>query len=1145
MLRPKSISYKGYLLITIAAFVLLGLVVSPPEPAFATIPPQGACDVTLTSGQNIQAVVDLGGPKTICLQGTFKQSVIIGPEDTASGYITIQGVSPGGIMDGQNGVGTPDLGTSYSSGMDAFELLPGVSNVTIRDLEIKDYKDPLEGTGTGNAIQAWGPYAPGPATSNVNVWSNNMHGFSWNGILVGNSGTGLHSNWSVEGNTIVPCWIGIELTNTNDSIVEDNTVSGGGCFTPPDDWVIGIMLQARNIAAEGGSGSLTMSNVSVQDNTIVALGPATLEYGIYLFSWANGGPTATLSNIKVGGSGNQLENNTKYGIVLYGAEQGTVDGVNIMDNDILNNDTGIRLAGTSTNVTANLNNISGNTTWGARNTAAAELNAELNWWGSSTGPTHSGNPGGTGDAVNDNVDYHPWLVVWPLTFYWKDYNGEDPGGYMPDIDQNQDFDKVIVRTEETGAGVSFSGTWSVYNNQQNASGGTLKYSNDLQTPASCTFTFNGTSISWIGFKQYNMGISEVWIDGQLDTTVDLYTVGSLWKQVLYTNNNLSHGQHTITIKPTNQKNPLSTGLYTGVDAFDVDNKEQEYCAPVAEANSLWWLDKKDPTLEIFIDPSSGTGYAGGDINQDGNSDVLDLVQELAIMMNTNVGHTGTTVEDEQTGIDAFLAKYQLGNKLYEHTVYDPEFSYIEEEVERSQDVKLDLGFWNILACDGGPGNGFITWQRVGGHAVSVAGVDSQNSLFAISDPDNDAAESGGLGVIRPVPNGHPLHPNDTSIHNIEANASHDIYTVVPSASPGGIWALKNYPGKVNFPIQEWGQPTPMPWPPYFYPCEESMIITEIEAAVIVSPIICGNSVIDPGETCDPPGGQLPPNGNPCRQTCTYCGDSIVNNGEQCDDGNGTNNDGCTNNCTLPVCGDSIVQPQLGEQCDDGNNNNGDGCSSTCKWEPDISANPPIWNFGDVTVGNSSTKTFAVSNVGLGDLHITAITVTGANFSKQNDLCSSKTIASGGSCTVDVKFSPMSLGYKSATLSIPSNDPDENPLNVPLSGTGDVGPAQCLLSPDSDSVPRGGTLGFQITLMNTTNQIQSFKFATKATLPNGSKTRYLIKPTPFTLNPYQTRHFHRSQFIPNNAPLGTYTYNGYIGLPGMINYECWFVFEVTQ
>jgi len=436
-----------------------------------------------------------------------------------------------------------------------------------------------------------------------------------------------------------------------------------------------------------------------------------------------------------------------------------------------------------------------------------------------------------------------------LTLYWKDYNAEDIGGYMPDIDQNQDFNKVIVRHEQDDPNITYTGQWTLYNNVPGASGGSIICSNDTVTPGSASFTFNGTSIRWIEARYTNRGKSEVWIDAQLMATVDAY--GPLqWQQVLYSNDSLAPGQHTIEIKITGQHNPQSSDYYLCIDAFDVDDVEHEYCVPVAEANSLWWLDKKDPTLEIFADPSSGTGYIGGDINHDGSADILDLVQEMATMMNTNVVHTGTTVEDEQTGIDAFLAKYQLGSKLYEHTVYDPEFSYIEEEVERSQDVKLDLGFWKILACDGGPGTGTILWQRVGGHAATVAGVDSQNSLFAISDPDNDAAESGGLGVIRPVPNGHPLHPNDTSIHNIEANASHDIYTVVPSASPGGIWALKNYPGKVNFPTQEWGQPMSTPWPPYFYPCEESMIITEIEAAVIVSPVICGNGIKEDGEECD-------------------------------------------------------------------------------------------------------------------------------------------------------------------------------------------------------------------------------------------------------------------------------------------------------
>ncbi len=76
---------------------------------------------------------------------------------------------------------------------------------------------------------------------------------------------------------------------------------------------------------------------------------------------------------------------------------------------------------------------------------------------------------------------------------------------------------------------------------------------------------------------------------------------------------------------------------------------------------------------------------------------------------------------------------------------------------------------------------------------------------------------------------------------------------------------------------------------------------------------CGNGILDPGETCDPPGGAQPPNGNPCRSDCTYCGDGVVQPPETCDDANSVSGcnpqhpnqslDACQNNCTPPVCGD--------------------------------------------------------------------------------------------------------------------------------------------------------------------------------------------------------------------------------------------------
>lgn len=137
--------------------------------------------------------------------------------------------------------------------------------------------------------------------------------------------------------------------------------------------------------------------------------------------------------------------------------------------------------------------------------------------------------------------------------------------------------------------------------------------------------------------------------------------------------------------------------------------------------------------------------------------------------------------------------------------------------------------------------------------------------------------------------------------------------------------------------------------------------TSVTAAAVVpfgTPPVCGDSQVGPGEDCDPPdgvhcdaqchwicgdgvtqSGEECDDGNTvnndgCTNNCTLpaCGDGILQSGEECDDGNTVNNDSCTNACTLPVCGDGITQPGNGEQCDDGNTVSGDGCSATCQSE---------------------------------------------------------------------------------------------------------------------------------------------------------------------------------------------------------------------
>ncbi len=106
--------------------------------------------------------------------------------------------------------------------------------------------------------------------------------------------------------------------------------------------------------------------------------------------------------------------------------------------------------------------------------------------------------------------------------------------------------------------------------------------------------------------------------------------------------------------------------------------------------------------------------------------------------------------------------------------------------------------------------------------------------------------------------------------------------------------------------------------------------------------------------------------------------------------------------------------------------------------PNISASPAYHYFGSIHVGSSSTQTISLSSTGNSDLMIETIVLSGTNqgeFRIQNDRCSGRTMAPSEVCTLDILFSPASLGTKSASLSIPSNAVHSPALILPVGGAG--------------------------------------------------------------------------------------------------------------
>ena len=99
----------------------------------------------------------------------------------------------------------------------------------------------------------------------------------------------------------------------------------------------------------------------------------------------------------------------------------------------------------------------------------------------------------------------------PAEMYWKDYNGEEPGGYMPDIDQNQDFANVLAIDEHFSGGPGphcwFAYLWNPGGTVTVSGGlltvdGSLAYTNALYGPGHTlefVATFKAQPFQAVGF----------------------------------------------------------------------------------------------------------------------------------------------------------------------------------------------------------------------------------------------------------------------------------------------------------------------------------------------------------------------------------------------------------------------------------------------------------------------------------------------------------------------------------------------------------------------------------------------------------------------------------------------------------------------
>lgn len=200
---------------------------------------------------------------------------------------------------------------------------------------------------------------------------------------------------------------------TKDVTVKDSEIVGD--FSLKNDTAVGVAVTDGIDYIYFSDVAGDASNVTVESNEIYGFSAgvgAVAEYG------------GTISDFEVTGNyvhDNTAEENGTAEGVGYGVARNTTEGsfenFVVTDNDITGNDYGVRIAGPADNdsleyadasvITVTQNDVAGNDVWGAVNNGTNSLDATENWWGDADGPSGAGP--GSGDAVNENVTYDPWL----------------------------------------------------------------------------------------------------------------------------------------------------------------------------------------------------------------------------------------------------------------------------------------------------------------------------------------------------------------------------------------------------------------------------------------------------------------------------------------------------------------------------------------------------------------------------------------------------------------------------------------------------------------------------------------------------------------------------------------------------------------
>jgi hypothetical protein len=153
---------------------------------------------------------------------------------------------------------------------------------------------------------------------------------------------------------------------------------------------------------------------------------------------------------------------------------------------------------------------------------------------------------------------------------------------------------AVMRYEETA--ISYGPGWQPhpYYDWLAWSGGTGSAMDSTTAGAMAWFSFNGTSVTWIGYRGLRGGMAEVYVDGAYISKVDTFGRRDENMARVFTVGGLAPGNHTFGIVVTGEQNVDAYSNLVVIDAFDVPRRQAtshlQESDPALAVSANWTLD---------------------------------------------------------------------------------------------------------------------------------------------------------------------------------------------------------------------------------------------------------------------------------------------------------------------------------------------------------------------------------------------------------------------------------------------------------------------------------------------------------------------------------------------------------------------------